>query len=127
MSLPILAIEESIMGNMMFSSGNATLATITFPSASSDCGKVLYALYKYGAQTRDELYASSGCCGVTPRICNLRHDYFWPIYTVMEPFTRLDGRTVDIARYHINWHLVDVNSPAFEAFIATCSALHDRE
>jgi hypothetical protein len=45
----------------------------------------------------------------------------------MEPFTRPDGRTVDIARYRINWYVVDVDSPAFQAFIATCSALYDRE
>lgn len=101
------------------------LTTRTMPSATSDCGKVLYSLFKYGAQTRDELFKTSGCCGVGPRIFDLRKEYIWSIYTIMEPFTRPDGKVVDIARYHLDWSSVDMKDPAIIAFLATCKAFYN--
>lgn len=111
------------MSNMQFNGGGNTLVV---PAVSTDKGHILWALLRFGAMTVEELQALTDIRGVSPRV----HDLNNPtsiIYPTIEPKTRTKGnsvKTVDIVRYHVNTHLVDLSLPIWQDFLATGDAYY---
>lgn len=104
------------MSNMNFAGSN--LPTRTIPSASTDRGYVLWSLIRQGSQTAEQLRASTSILGVQSRISELISVHYLPVFTSPATKTRHTGRVVPIVRYHLNFHVLDMQSTEWVDFLA---------
>ena len=103
------------MANLTFDFGEEN--TITVPAIGTDKGHVLWALLRFGGMTVEELQAMTDIRGISPRV----HDLNVPtpiIVSTLEPKRRKNSKkTVGIARYNVNRHLVDESLAIWQEFL----------
>lgn len=110
------------MTSLNFNGGQTPTQTI--PRASTDKGHVLWSLIRQGAQTGEELRDNTSVLGAQSRISELLSEHYLPIFTTQEYRTRPCGRVVPIVRYHINFAVLNMQSPEWLDFLAAGDNLY---